>query len=193
MDLSNAGFLSAGALPIGAGNRDSYGAISTRDWAFQPAPAARGLNPFADPPSALRPGMIAGGAALAAAAGGAAAAHRNGHDTHSDLSAGPDAAPSMASTPGSSHSNSLPSPVSRVLEAHGHDPRPLHPLEREMELQRQASISAMGSSEGDAQEERSPLMEYAMGSPPRGMRGGGGHEELWMGTDGYQRVVTDDV
>lgn len=88
-----------------------------------------------------------------------------------------------------------------MLEEHGHDPRPLHPLEREeMELERKASVSTLGASddgvEPEMQEqqlgEHSPLMERAAG-PAASAASSRPREEMWMGADGYQRVETNDV
>ncbi|KAI9658009.1 MAG: hypothetical protein M1821_002669 [Bathelium mastoideum] len=185
IDLASAPIIAD--APLGPGNTDSFGGISAHDWATEQRPR--------------HPAALNTSAAAAAAAG--YYHHRNVSEQNYNSS-------NNTQRPGpivvrrQTSAQSLPSPVTRVLEAHGDEPRPLHPLEREMALERAASVSTMGDSEGSegegevpvgmavgSWEERSPLMAFPR--PPVGRHPGVGREEMWFGSDGYQRVETHDV
>ncbi|KAL9090910.1 MAG: hypothetical protein Q9165_005118 [Trypethelium subeluteriae] len=155
----------------------------------RPPPPSAAENPFSNP-------SYSDHLSAAVAAAPAAAPRPRPSDESIATSA---SVPSISTAAGSAlggSMHSLPSPVFRVLEAHGGEARPLHPLEREMARERAASISTAGGSDdadgGGGEEEHSPLMERAGAGGYGDLAGGRGHEELW-GAKEYQRVETDDV
>ncbi|KAI9711297.1 MAG: hypothetical protein M1820_002284 [Bogoriella megaspora] len=173
VDLSapNPAFVSQGGYaPVGAGDTNSMGGVSAHDWAAENA--ARTLNPI---PAAT---IAAGAGAGLGIAGAAAYAYRPSEE----FDEAHDPAPSISAV------GSLPSPVYRVLEEHSQEPRPLHPLERDLGIGRQASVSTL-TSEEEQMEENSPLMERT-NTQNQHFRP---IDELWTGADGYQRVETEDV